>query len=137
MSTLATITINTLAEQTNVDITTIIHYEHLNLIDKPHQTINKLKLYQTSNVTHITFIHQTKKLNFSTKTIHKLLKINKNKPQTCNNIHNITKHHLLNIRHQITNLTHLESVLAPLISTYPQTNNTTQYPIMNTLSHPI
>ena len=136
MSALATITVGSLAQQAGVDIATIVHCEHLGLIEKPRRTVGGLKLYRTSDVARLTFIRRTKELGFSTEAIRELLGMSGKGPHTCSNVHDVAERHLLDIRRRLADLTRLESVLAPLVSACPQTGSATQCPIVNALSHP-
>lgn len=136
MPALATIALEALSEKSGVDVKTIRAYERQGLLPKPRRVAGNILLYRTDDIERLTFIQHALALGFSLEAVRDLLGLPDRKPPGCADIHQIADRHLTDLRRRIAELTHMESVLAPLVESCPRHGGPAGCPIVATFSHP-
>ncbi|MEE9337302.1 MAG: MerR family DNA-binding protein [Methylococcaceae bacterium] len=96
------LTIGKLAEQSNVTIETIRHYQRTKLLREPEKPANGFREYPVETIEIIRFIKHAQQSGFSLKEISELLSLD---DRHCSDVRKIAELKLQKIDEQINNLT--------------------------------
>lgn len=107
------ITIGILSKKTGVNIETIRYYEKIGLIPPPPRKDSGHRIYGPDLVNRLRFIRRGRELGFSLNDIRSLVGAN-DRPPNCDEVHLLTKTHLLDIRSKIVDLKKLEATLSSM-----------------------
>lgn len=112
-------TIGGLSKLTGTKIVTIRYYEKIGLLPSPPRTENGYRSYTLNHLKILSFIINSRKLGFSLVEIKNLLKVSNKANISRNEVLNITKNHLNNIKSKILSLQKMEKSLNNLIKECP------------------
>lgn len=132
MTAAETLTIGRLAKAADVGIETIRYYQQRELLPQPAPTQGAFRHYPAALIDRIRFIKRAQNLGFSLDEIGALLVLNDGTDRR--SIRTLASERLENIRHKITDLQRMETVLSHLIQECETTDCAHSCPIINTLS---
>ncbi len=110
------LSIGLLSRQTDCKIETIRYYEKIGIFPKPPRTGGGHRIYSENHLKRLVFIRRGRELGFSLEDIRALLKLIDGGAYTCQQVEDITLHHLGNIHQKILDLKKLEKILAEISS---------------------
>jgi MerR family transcriptional regulator, mercuric resistance operon regulatory protein len=108
----STIQIGEAAQRTALTVDTIRFYERRALLPAAPRTTGQFRLYTAADVTRLNFIKQMQGLGFSLQQIKQLLDLRDRGRYACEEVKNLLKDKLTEIRSKIRELQKLESELA-------------------------
>lgn len=126
------ITIGDLSTATGVKIETIRYYEKIGLMPDPGRSDGGHRIYSPSHIRRLAFIRRSRELGFSLGDIRALTGLEDRAP-SCEDVHELTLHHLGDIRRKIADLKKLERTLSKISSECTKTD-TPECPIIDALS---
>ena len=106
------LTIGKLAQQSNVTVETIRHYQRKKLLREPEKPTNGFREYPVETIEIIRFIKHAQQSGFSLKEISELLSID---DSHCSDVRKIAEQKLQKIDEQINNLTTFRNILGTLV----------------------
>ena len=109
-------TIGGLSRKTGCHIETIRYYERIGLLSKPPRTEGGHRLYNKEQIKRLIFIRRSRELGFSLDEIRTLLKLVDSQCYTCQEVKEMTEHHLKNVSKKISDLRRLQQTLRSISS---------------------
>ena len=106
------LTIGKLAQQSNVTVETIRHYQRKKLLREPERPTNGFREYPVEAIEIIRFIKHAQQSGFSLKEISELLSLD---DSHCSDVRKIAEQKLQKIDEQINNLTTFRNILDDLV----------------------
>jgi MerR family mercuric resistance operon transcriptional regulator len=106
------LTIGKLAQQSNVTVETIRHYQRKKLVREPEKPANGFREYPVETIEIIRFIKHAQQSGFSLKEISELLLLN---DSHCSDVRKIAEQKLQKIDEQINNLITFRNILGDLV----------------------
>jgi MerR family mercuric resistance operon transcriptional regulator len=101
-----------LARETGCNLETIRYYEKIGMMPEPPRTASGYRVYDDTHVSRLRFILRARELGFTVGNIRDLLALVDGGTQTCSEVKELTKAHLVDIRAKIQDLKRIEAVLA-------------------------
>ena len=103
--------IGQLAKLSGVHLETIRYYERIDMMPEPDRLPNGYRQYEHPHLKRLNFIHKSRDLGFSLKTIRLMLMMVDHNELSCGEIHDITIEQLDEIDAKMRRLSRLSSVL--------------------------
>jgi len=103
--------IGQLAKLSGVHLETIRYYERIGIMPKPGRLPNGYRQYEHRHLKRLNFVHKSRDLGFSLKTIRLMLMMVDHNELSCGEIHDITVEQLGEIDAKMRRLSRLSSVL--------------------------
>ncbi len=128
-------TIAGLARASGVDVASIRSYERLGLLPPPRRGVGGRASYHREHLQRLTFVRRALELGFSLDAVGELLGLHGGL-RTCSDVNEIAKRHLAEIRQNLAEFAHIESVLAPLVEACPRRGGPQDCPLIVALSRP-
>jgi MerR family mercuric resistance operon transcriptional regulator len=114
MTTSPGFTIGALSEQSGVNIETIRYYEKIGVMPTPVRSGGGYRIYGPDEVKRLHFVRRGRELGFSLDELRGLLRLVDGHRYTCAEVRTITVDHLSEVRRKITDLRHIERVMAEM-----------------------
>ncbi|MBL4642844.1 MAG: helix-turn-helix domain-containing protein [Flavobacteriaceae bacterium] len=108
--------IGEMSRQTGVNIETIRYYERIGIIPKPDRTEGGNRQYNHDELKRLSFVRRCRELGFSLNEIRALLEMADRDDFTCNEVHDMTASHLINVKKKLNDLKRLERVLKGMVA---------------------
>lgn len=124
-------TIGKLANQANVTIETIRHYQRIGLLQEPAKPEQGYRSYPEENLIKIRFIKRAQQAGFSLKEVAEIMALSNNQ---CADVKHIAEQKIAHINHQIDALLNLRSDLMQLIKGCQADNSTGRCALIETLA---
>lgn len=137
MPSLATLSLEALAEQSGVSSETIRDFERLGLLSRPRRTNLGLVLYPPEEVHRVAFVRRALDLGFASSAIRDMLGRRHKSPPTCRDIHALAERRLAEVRQRMAELALIERTLAPWIENCPGRGPVDACALITALSHPV
>jgi MerR family mercuric resistance operon transcriptional regulator len=106
------LSIGKLSQLTGVNIETIRYYERIRMLPRPRRTASGRRIYGAAEARTLAFIRRARELGFALAEIRTLLALGAPGKASCDEVREITAHHLARIRSKIADLEKLEGLLA-------------------------
>jgi DNA-binding transcriptional MerR regulator len=103
--------IGELARRTNVKVPTIRYYEQIGLLPPPPRTQGHQRRYDASHASRLNFIRHSRELGFEVDAIRELLAMSEKPNQSCAEIDEMARRHIVEIDRRIEHLTTLRTEL--------------------------
>lgn len=124
--------IGAVSAKTGIKLPTIRYYEQVGLLAEPNRSEGNHRIYTKAHIGRLKFIKRSRELGFSLDEIRHLLGLNDDLPPTCEQIHQLTKEHLENVRSKISDLQKIELILREL-SVKCENNETVECPVIESI----
>jgi MerR family mercuric resistance operon transcriptional regulator len=128
------LSIGGLSHETGCNIETIRYYEKIDLLPPPPRTPGGHRQYGHDHLDRLIFIRRSRELGFSLNEVRTLLGLVDGGDYTCEEVRNITLHHLEDVRAKIASLRKLQKTLEE-ISTHCLGGEVPDCPIIQALSN--
>lgn len=125
------LTIGELAKSAGVHIETIRFYQRRGLLAEPERPQGSIRRYGEADSARIQFIKAAQKLGFSLDEVLILLTLEDG--TQCNVARNIAQQKLIEVRHKLTDLKHLENTLTKLVAECEKGSGQVCCPLIATL----
>ena len=109
-------TIGQMARAGNCKVQTIRYYEEIELLPKPTRTSGNQRQYSQSLLDRIRFIRHSRELGFSLDQIRKILSLNDDPGNSCEDLDKIAREHLATVESKIERLQSLQKELKRMVS---------------------
>ena len=131
------LTIGKVARRAEVGVETIRFYERKGLIDEPPRRESGYRQYPEETISRLRFIKRAKELGFTLREIKELMKlqVDSSSTATCDEVRNLAKEKITDIRDKIRMLQGMEAALARLIGSCRNRVVTSNCPILEALDH--
>jgi len=131
------LTIGKVARRAEVGVETIRFYERKGLIDEPPRRESGYRQYPEETISRLRFIKRAKELGFTLREIKELMKlqVDSSSSATCDEVRNLAKEKITDIRDKIRMLQGMEAALARLIGSCRKRAVTSNCPILEALDH--
>jgi DNA-binding transcriptional MerR regulator len=103
--------IGELARRTGVKVPTIRYYEQIGLLPSPPRTEGRQRRYDTGHVAQLNFVRHARELGFELDAIRELLAMNAKPEQSCAEVDEIARRHIVEIDRRIAHLSTLRAEL--------------------------
>jgi len=114
-NTLRRLTIGALAKATGVTTPTIRYYEDIGLLPPAGRTQAGQRSYDQTDVNRLTFIRRCRDFGFSIEQVRMLAGLAISQDSDCNDVRDVTKEHLRQVRVRMMELVELERSLAGFV----------------------
>ena len=111
-----TFSIGELSKHSGVKIETIRYYERIKMLPAPPRTANGRRVYGPAEKRTLAFIRRSRDLGFTLEEIRALLALGGPERASCADVHKIASAHLANVRHKLSDLVKLETILAETVA---------------------
>jgi MerR family mercuric resistance operon transcriptional regulator len=108
-------TIGELGRRAGVSVETVRYYERIGIFPQPERTVTGRRLFQDEHLQLLCFIKGSRDLGFTLKDTQALLSL-RGKRDNCPEVAEILRRHLDSVRSRLSDLVHLEEVLAAAIA---------------------
>jgi len=108
--------IGDLAAAGRTQVTTVRFYERAGLMPLPERTAGGHRNYTSDHVRRLVFIRRAREMEFSIEEIKLLVTFAEPTPTSCREVQNLVSAHLKGLRHKITCLVQVETLLAGAIA---------------------
>ena len=112
---MAGIPIGELSQRTGVNIETIRYFEKVGLLAAPARTQGGHRVYSAAHVRTLTFIKRARELGFAPEEVRAMLNLGGPESACCDEIREISVHHLEQVRRKIADLSRLERLLSSTV----------------------
>jgi len=106
--------IGEMSRRTGVNIETIRYYERIAIMPKPDRSKGGNRQYNHPQLKRLFFIKRCRELGFSLKEIRALLAMVDGQDFSCNEVHQMTISHLVNVKKKLDDLKRLEGSLSEM-----------------------
>jgi len=103
--------IGEIARRAGVNLETVRYYERIGIMPKPDRLPNGYRQFSHEHLKRLSFIHRSRNLGFSLKTIRALLKLVDEDHLSCSEIHQMTLAHLSDVDEKLVQLQNLRAAL--------------------------
>lgn len=103
--------ISQIAKLSGLSAKQIRDYEKLGLLSPPHRNESGYRQYTHQDLERLSFISNARRVDFSLKQIHDLLKLNDNDHRTSREVKQITEQHIANLTAKIADLEKMVQLL--------------------------
>lgn len=110
------VSIGELSRHSGVNVETIRYYERIKMLPPPPRAANGRRLYGPAEKRTLAFIRRSRDLGFTLEEIRALLALGGPERASCADVHKIASAHLSNVRHKLSDLARLESILAETVA---------------------
>jgi len=107
--------IGDVSRRAGVKVATIRYYEEIGLMPVPSRTSGRQRRYRQAEVDRLGFIRHSRELGFSVEAIRELLALSRRPADSCTNIDEMARRHLLAIDRRIEQLVALRTVLEQMV----------------------
>ncbi len=111
-----TFSIGELSKHSGVKIETIRYYERVKMLPAPPRTANGRRVYGPAEKRTLAFIRRSRDLGFTLEEIRALLALGGPERASCADVHKIASAHLTSVRHKLSDLAKLETILAETVA---------------------
>jgi len=111
-----TFSIGELSKHSGVKIETIRYYERIKMLPAPPRTANGRRVYGPAEKRTLAFIRRSRDLGFTLEEIRALLALGGPERASCADVHKIASAHLASVRHKLSDLAKLETILAETVA---------------------
>jgi MerR family mercuric resistance operon transcriptional regulator len=112
----AEIQIGELSRRTRCKIETIRYYERVALLPRPSRSASRYRLYDSNDVSRLTFVRRARELGFTLDEVRALLALSADQTEdTCAEVRRLAAGHLADMRAKIADLRAMERVLADAV----------------------
>ncbi|PCJ60368.1 MAG: transcriptional regulator [Rhodospirillaceae bacterium] len=108
--------IGELSRKTGVNIETIRYYERIGVLSKPPRSEGGHRIYAEEHLKRLTFVHRARELGFALAEIRALLSLADGGDYACDEVRDMTRHHLRAVRRRITDLRRMARVLRDVVA---------------------
>ena len=131
------LTIGKVARRAEVGVETIRFYERKGLIDEPPRRESGYRQYPEETISRLRFIKRAKELGFTLREIKELMKlqVDSSSTTTCDEVRNLAKEKITDVRDKIRMLQGMEAALARLIGSCRKRVVTSNCPILEALDN--
>lgn len=128
------LTIGELARTAGVGRETVRFYERRGLIEDPPRTPSGYRVYPSTAVARLRFIHRAKELGFSLREIGELLSLRVDPATTCAEVRHLGEEKISDIEQRIRDLEKMKKALATLVSSCAGRGPTSECPLLEALA---
>ena len=107
--------IGDLASQTGTKVETIRYYEKAALMPPAERTAGNHRVYTKAHADRLAFIRHSRELGFPLDNVRRLLAVTDDPGQSCAQVDNIAREHLVAVRSRIARLQALEAELSRMV----------------------
>jgi len=124
--------IGELSRQSGVNIETIRYYERVGVLSKPPRSGGGHRLYAGEHLKRLTFVRRARELGFALAEIRALLALADGGDYACDEVRDMTRHHLRAVQRRIADLRRMARVLRDVV-TECEGGNVPDCPILDAL----
>jgi MerR family mercuric resistance operon transcriptional regulator len=108
--------IGELSRRAGCNIETIRYYERVGLLPRPSRSASRYRLYDSDDVSRLTFVRRARELGFTLDEVRALLALSVDQGKdTCAEVRQVAAAHLADVRAKIADLRAMERVLGDAV----------------------
>jgi DNA-binding transcriptional MerR regulator len=131
-----TMSIGTLAKQTDLGVETIRYYERIGLLTPVGRKDSGYRIFNVDSLKTLLFLRKAQELGFTLSEIKNLLKLKADKQPRCQDVQTKAQKHLENVNDKIESLSKIKDVLSGLIQQCRQRKTDDCCPILECFNDP-